>query len=95
VKKDRIMGKWLQLVDDIRQRWGKYPIDDMSKADGDAERFIWKLQQRYGYARDPGRDLDEFVASVKITSKPKLKPARIPSVPMDLMKNPENEGSLR
>jgi uncharacterized protein YjbJ (UPF0337 family) len=56
---------------DIRHRWGKLAGDDMDQAQGDAERFIWKLQERYGYARDPGRDLDEFVTSIDISSKPK------------------------
>jgi uncharacterized protein YjbJ (UPF0337 family) len=71
VKADIIKGKWFQLKGGIRQRWGKLAADDMSKAYGDAERFIWKLQERYGYARDPGQDLDEFVTSVNIPVKPK------------------------
>ena len=86
--KNRIMGKWLQLVDDIRQRWGKFPSNELNMANADAEKFIWKLQQRYGYARDPGRDLDEAMASINTNSTAKSRPARIPSVPVDLMKNP-------
>jgi uncharacterized protein YjbJ (UPF0337 family) len=84
---------WLQLMVDIRHRWGNVAIDETDRAHGDAERFIWKLQQRYGYARDPG--LDESVTSVKITSAPKRRKARIPTVPIDLMKNPEFEDRLR
>ena len=68
---DSIKGKWRQLMGDIRQRWGRVAVDDMTRADGDAERFIWKLQQRYGYSRDPGRDLDEFATTVETTSKSK------------------------
>jgi uncharacterized protein YjbJ (UPF0337 family) len=68
---DTIKGKWLQLMGDIRHRWGKSASDDMDQVQGDAERFIWKLQERYGYARDPGRDLDEFGTSVDVSSKPK------------------------
>ena len=68
---DMIKGKWLQLMGDIRHRWGKRAGDEMDDVHGDAEKFIWKLQERYGYARDPGRDLDEFVTSVDISSKSK------------------------
>jgi uncharacterized protein YjbJ (UPF0337 family) len=67
---DTIKVKWLQLMGDIRHRLGKVAIDDMDRTQGDAERFIWKLQQRYGYARDPGSDLDEFVTADN-SSKPK------------------------
>jgi uncharacterized protein YjbJ (UPF0337 family) len=95
VKKDRIKGKWLQLVDDIRQRWGRFPGDEINTANGEAEKLIWKWQERYGYARDPGRDLDEVMVSVSIASKPKSTLARIPSVPIDLIKNPGFEDRLR
>jgi hypothetical protein len=43
----------------------------MDDVRGDAEKFIWKLQERYGYSRDPGRELDEFVNSGDIRSKSK------------------------
>ena len=68
---DLIKGKWLQFMGDIRHRWGKLSGNEMDDVRGDAEKFIWKLQERYGYARDPGRDLDEFVNSGDIISKPK------------------------
>ena len=71
VNTDIIKGKWLQLMGDIRQLWGKSEVGDMTKTLGDAERFIWKLQERYGYARDPGPDLDELVTTVNTTSKAK------------------------
>ena len=63
--------KWLQLMGDIRHRWGKSSVDDLDQAQGDAERFIWKLQERYGYARDPGRGSRSFGTSVDVSSKPK------------------------
>jgi uncharacterized protein YjbJ (UPF0337 family) len=71
VNTDRIKGKWLQLKGDIRHRWGRLAGDEMDDVRGDAEKFIWKLQERYGYSRDPGRDLDEFVNSGDIRSKSK------------------------
>ena len=67
---EMIKGKWLQLMGDIRHRWGKR-ANEMDDVHGDAERFIWKMQERYGYARDPGRDRDEFVTSVDVSAKSK------------------------
>jgi len=68
---DIIKGKWLQLKGDIRQRWGKLTDDDLDEVHGDAEKFIGKLQERYGYAKDRARkELDEFMDSSKVLSKP-------------------------
>jgi len=66
-----IRNKWLQLVGDFRHRWGKPVAEDMDKVNGDAEKFISKLQERYGYARDPGLGLDELMNSGNITPKAK------------------------
>ena len=66
-----IRNKWLQLVGDFRHRWGKPVAEDMDKVNGDAEKFISKLQERYGYARDPGLDPDGLVNSANITPKVK------------------------
>lgn len=95
VRTDRIMGRWFQLVGDIRHRWGKPVVDDGNKAQSDAERLICEMQERYGYARDPGLGLDEFATSVKINLIPKSRAARVSSVPIELLKNPENQGSPR
>jgi uncharacterized protein YjbJ (UPF0337 family) len=61
---DIIKGKWHQLKGDIRHRWGKLTDDDLDEVQGDTEKFIGKLQERYGYARDRARkELDEFMDS--------------------------------
>lgn len=68
---DIIKGKWLQLKGDIRQRWAKLTDDDLDEVHGDAEKFIGKLQERYGYARDRARtELDEFMNSSNIAANP-------------------------
>ena len=61
---DIIKGKWLQLKGDIRHRWGKLTDDDMDEVQGDAEKFIGRLQERYGYARERAvKELNEFMDS--------------------------------
>jgi len=70
MNKDIIKGKWLQLKGDIRKRWGKLTDDDMDEVQGDAERFIGKLQERYGYARELARnEFDEFMNTWDETSR--------------------------
>ena len=69
---DIIKGKWLQLKGDIRHRWGKLTDDDLNEVQGDAEKFIGKLQERYGYARDRAqKELDEFMNSAGVSSREK------------------------
>jgi len=69
---DIIKGKWNQLKGEMRHRWGKLSEDDLNEVKGDAEKFIGKLQERYGYARDRARkEMDEFMDSSDIIPKPK------------------------
>ena len=62
MNKDILKGKWVQMKGDIRSWWGKLTDDDVSQIQGDAEKFIGKLQERYGYGREQAeRELNEFL----------------------------------
>jgi len=44
----------------------------LDEVKGDAEKFIGKLQERYGYARDRAqKEMDEFMDSSDVVPKPK------------------------
>jgi uncharacterized protein YjbJ (UPF0337 family) len=59
---DVLKGKWHQLKGDVKSRWGKLTDDDVDRAEGDAEKLIGRLQERYGYQRDEAkREVDDFV----------------------------------
>ena len=49
---DVLKGKWLQMKGEVRRQWGKLTDDDVAQIQGDTEKMIGKLQERYGYARD-------------------------------------------
>jgi uncharacterized protein YjbJ (UPF0337 family) len=51
MNKDILKGKWMQMKGDLRKQWGKLTDSDMDQIQGDAEKFIGKLQERYGYSR--------------------------------------------
>jgi uncharacterized protein YjbJ (UPF0337 family) len=58
---DVLKGKWHQLKGDMKSRWGKLTDDDFRQIEGDAEKLVGKVQERYGYQRDQARrDVDEF-----------------------------------
>jgi uncharacterized protein YjbJ (UPF0337 family) len=61
MNEDVLKGKWHQLKGDVKSRWGKLTEDDLDRAEGDAEKLIGRVQERYGYARDDAkREVDEF-----------------------------------
>jgi len=45
---DQISGKWWQLKGEIRQRWGQLTDDDLQIIAGNKDRFIGRIQERYG-----------------------------------------------
>jgi uncharacterized protein YjbJ (UPF0337 family) len=60
---DVLKGKWLQLKGEVRRQWGKLTEDDVTQIEGNSEKMIGKLQERYGYAREQAeREVDAFVS---------------------------------
>jgi uncharacterized protein YjbJ (UPF0337 family) len=45
-------GKWKQVKGETQKQWGKLTNDDMDVIDGERDKLIGKLQERYGYAKD-------------------------------------------
>ena len=65
-----LKGKWNQVKGDIRTRWGKLTDDDVAQIQGQAEKFIGKLQQRYGYKREQAeKELNDFLNSTPGTRR--------------------------
>jgi uncharacterized protein YjbJ (UPF0337 family) len=61
---DVLKGKWLQLKGEARRQWGKLTDDDLDQIEGNSEKMVGKLQERYGYARDEAqREVDKFLRS--------------------------------
>ena len=59
---DTLKGKWMQLKGEVRRQWGKLTDDDVAQIEGNSEKMIGKLQERYGYAREQAeREVNAFV----------------------------------
>jgi uncharacterized protein YjbJ (UPF0337 family) len=66
MNEDILKGKWRQIKGEVQSRWGKLTDDDMDRVEGDAEKLIGKVQERYGYQRDEAqREVDDFVRTHK------------------------------
>ena len=59
---DILKGKWMQVKGDIRSKWGKLTDNDLTEIQGDTEKMIGKLQERYGYKREQAqKELNDFL----------------------------------
>jgi uncharacterized protein YjbJ (UPF0337 family) len=60
--KDVMKGKWLQMRGDIKQKWGKLTDDEMDQINGQYDKLVGTIQERYGYSRDRAeREVDRFM----------------------------------
>jgi uncharacterized protein YjbJ (UPF0337 family) len=61
MNRDQVMGKWRQLKGEAKVQWGKLTDDDLDKVEGNAEKLVGLLQERYGYEREQAsREVDRF-----------------------------------
>lgn len=47
-----IKGKWLQIKGEAKKQWGKLTDDDLDIIDGEKDKLVGKLQERYGHSKD-------------------------------------------
>lgn len=60
---DTIEGNWKQFKGDIQAQWGKLTEDEVDEAQGNRDKLVGKIQERYGLAKtEAERQIDDFVA---------------------------------
>ena len=58
---DMIHGKWKQMMVDVKIQWGKLTDDDMIQIDGNKDKLIGLVQQRYGRTKEAAQtEVDKF-----------------------------------
>ena len=45
---DQFKGKWIQFKGEVKQKWGKLTDDDLMQVEGNYDKFIGRVQERYG-----------------------------------------------
>lgn len=55
MNKDIVKGDWKQLSGAIKSKWGKLTDDDLTRAKGDGEYLVGKLQEQYGLTKDKAK----------------------------------------
>ena len=49
---DQIQGKWTQMKGSVKQQWGKLTDDDLEVIAGSKDKFVGRLQERYGIKKE-------------------------------------------
>ena len=70
MNKDVFEGKWKQIRGEAKVWWGKLTDDDLDQADGEFDKFVGVLQERYGYSREQAEEeiekrVNEYEATLK------------------------------
>jgi len=71
---DQVEGKWKQMKGSIREKWGKLTDSDFEQIAGSRDKFVGRLQERYGYTREKAeKELDQWMQSERETEMPKTR----------------------
>jgi uncharacterized protein YjbJ (UPF0337 family) len=58
---DQMAGKWKQVKGAVKSKWGKLTDDDLDVINGEKEKLVGRIQERYGIAREEAqRQVDDF-----------------------------------
>jgi uncharacterized protein YjbJ (UPF0337 family) len=49
---DIFSGKWKQMRGQVKVAWGNLTDDDLDKVNGEYDKFVGLLQEKYGYTRE-------------------------------------------
>lgn len=56
-----LKGDWNQLKGAVKQKWADLTDDDMMRIEGDRDKLVGRVQERYGHSReDAERDVDDW-----------------------------------
>ena len=60
----QIESQWHDLRGALRAKWGKLTDDDFEQIAGDKDRFLGKLQRRYGYKKNQAEsELNQWLSA--------------------------------
>jgi uncharacterized protein YjbJ (UPF0337 family) len=62
---DQLRGMWNQLTGEVKRHWGKLTDDDLQMVEGDRQRLVGRIQERYGVTKEEAdRQVDDWLSSL-------------------------------
>ena len=49
---EQARGNWNQVKGEMKKQWGKLTDDDFAQVNGERDKLVGRIQERYGYAKD-------------------------------------------
>ena len=49
---EQVRGNWNQAKGELKKQWGKLTDDDFSTINGERDKRVGRIQDRYGYAKE-------------------------------------------
>ena len=63
---DVLKGKWKEIKGGVKEKWGKLTDDDLTRVEGNKDKLLGILQQKYGYAKDKAeQEYKDFIVRYK------------------------------
>jgi len=53
---DEVSGKWNQFKGSVKEKWGRLTDDDLTMIDGQRDRLVGKIQERYGITKEAAEE---------------------------------------
>jgi uncharacterized protein YjbJ (UPF0337 family) len=58
---DTLKGKWMQIRGEAKETWGELTDDELTQVEGNMDKLMGKLQEKYGYSRERAeREVNDF-----------------------------------
>jgi uncharacterized protein YjbJ (UPF0337 family) len=58
---EQVRGNWQQAKGELKVRWGKLTDDDLSVIDGERDKLVGTLQEKYGITKEEAmKQVDEL-----------------------------------
>jgi uncharacterized protein YjbJ (UPF0337 family) len=58
---DILKGKWNQFKGEVKKEWGKLTNDDVDMINGEYDKLVGRIQERYGRSREEARsEVDRY-----------------------------------
>lgn len=59
---DQLKGKWHEFKGEAKVQWSRLTDDELERIDGESEKLVGAIQERYGYAKERAQEeVDEFL----------------------------------
>jgi uncharacterized protein YjbJ (UPF0337 family) len=63
MNQDILKGRWSQLKGELKTQWGKLTDNDITQIEGQRDKLVGKVRERYGLAReDAERQVDDWLS---------------------------------